>query len=76
MANGTVNYPIMGGIEYLDIFGEEPSAIEQAYAIFANVIKLDDEGNVLNAKYAEKRPAQYLRSYCDSSYVVEPPFED
>jgi hypothetical protein len=31
---------------------------------------------VLNAKYAEKRATDYLRAYCDPSFVVEPPFED
>lgn len=75
IANGTVGYPLMEGVDYLDIFGEEPSAIEQVYAIFANVIELDESGNVMNADYAQRRAAQYLRSYCDSSYFVDPPFE-
>ena len=60
----------------MDLFGEEPSAIEQAFAIFANVIELDEKGNVMNAKYAEKRAVDYIRSYCDSEFQVEPPYQE
>ena len=63
-------------IDYIGLYGEEPSAIEQAYAIFANVIELDENGVVLNAKYAEKRAVDYIRSYCDSTFKVQPPYED
>ena len=74
MASGT-QYQLQG-VDYLKFYGEEPSAIEQAYAIFANVIELDENGEVLNAKYAEKRAVDYIRSYCDASFKVEPPYED
>lgn len=73
MASGTQN--TLEGIDYLSLYGEEPSAIEQVYAIFANVIELDEKGNVINAKYAEKRATDYLRFYFDSSFKVEPPYE-
>lgn len=74
MASGT-QYTLKG-IDYLSLYGEEPSAIEQVYAIYANVIELDEKGYVLNAKYAEKRATDYLRAYCDSTFIVEPPYED
>ena len=74
MASGT-HYQLKD-IDYLKLYGEEPSAIEQAYAIFANVIELDSEGTVLNAKYAEKRAVDYIRSYCDPNFKVAPPYED
>ncbi|MDO7875618.1 hypothetical protein Q5H93_12815 [Hymenobacter sp. ASUV-10] len=74
MASGT--HELLRGIEYLDLYGEEPSAIEQAFAIYANVLELDAEGEVLNAAYAEQRATQYIRAYCDPEVVVEPPFED
>lgn len=60
----------------MSLYGEDPSAIELAFAIFANVIELDNDGNVLNAKYAEKRAVDSIRSYCDPSFEVEPPYED
>jgi len=74
MASGTQN--TLDGINYLSLYGEEPSAIEQVFAIYANVIELDEDGNVVNAKYAEKRATDYLRSYCDSDFKVEPEYED
>ena len=74
MASGT-HYELEG-IDYLELYRGEPSAIEQAYAIYANVIEIDENGIVLNAKYAEKRATQYIRSYCDQTYEAEPPFED
>jgi hypothetical protein len=74
MASGTHFY--LEGVDYLDLYGKEPSAIEQAFAIYVNVIELDENGTVLNAKYAEKRAADYLRSYCDPDFEVDPPFAD
>ncbi|MCB0446087.1 MAG: hypothetical protein KDD03_00975 [Gelidibacter sp.] len=74
LASGT-HYQLKG-IDYLDLFGNEPSAIEQSFAIFTNVIQMDEDGNVLNAKYAEKRAGDFIRAYCDSSFKVEPPYED
>ncbi len=74
MASGT--HYNLEGVDYLSLYGNEPSAIEMTFAIFANVIELDEEGNVLNRKYAEERATNYLRSYCDSNYKVEPPLEE
>ncbi len=74
MASGTQN--TLEGIDYLELYGKEPSAFEQVFAIYANVLELDEDGNVLNAKYAEKRATDYLRRYCDSDFVVDPPYED
>jgi hypothetical protein len=76
IANGTVGHPLLEGVEYSSLLSDEPSALEQTYAIFANVIEMDSEGTVLNAKHAERRAAQWLRSYFDPAYRVEPPFED
>lgn len=74
MASGT-QYTLEG-VDYLSLYGNEPSAIEQVYAIFANVLELDENGKVLNAHYAQKRATDYLRSYCDPSFKVDPPYED
>lgn len=75
MANGTAGLPLLEGIDYRPEMLASPSVMEQAYAIFANVIELSVDGIPTNAKYAEHRAAQYIRSYCDPTYVVDPPFE-
>lgn len=74
IASGT--HYMLDGVDYFWIYGNEPSAIEQMYAIFINVLELDEEGNVLNSKYAQKRATDYLRAYCDPSFEVIPPYED
>ena len=73
MASGTQD--TLAGVDYLPLYGEEPSAIELVFAIFANVIEMDDAGNVLNAAYAQKRATDSLRAYCDPTFTVDPPYE-
>ena len=74
IANGTVGHPLLDGVDYTVIF-REPSALERAYAIYANVLEFDGTGKVTNEKYAEKRAAQSILSYLDRNYEVIPPFE-
>ena len=74
MANGS--HYMLEGVDDLDLYGSEPSAIEQAFAIYANVIEINEDGTVLNAKYAEERATNYIKSYCDPSFEVQPPFEE
>lgn len=74
MSSGT--HYLLEGIDYVSLHGSEPGAIEQAYAIFANVIEVDETGQVVNAHHAQKRAADYLRAYCDPGFKVDPPFED
>jgi len=74
LASGT--HYMLDGVSYLDCYGNEPSAIEQTYAIFANVLEIDESGNVTNFVHAQKRATDYLRSYCDSNFQVNPAFED
>ena len=75
MANGSVGFPLLDGIEYRQAMLESPSLMEEAYAIFANVIEFNEDGQPVNAKYAEYRAAQCIRRWCDPSYAVIPPFE-
>jgi hypothetical protein len=69
-----VGHPLLDEIDYTCIF-REPSALEQVYAIFANVIELDEKGLVINAKHAERRAAQFILRYV-TGQPVQPPFED
>ncbi|SEC10305.1 DUF7677 family protein [Bradyrhizobium erythrophlei] len=74
LANGTVGHPLLDGVDYSCIF-REPSALEQVMAIYANVLRVDESGQVLNPRAAEMRAAQWIRSYVDRAYTVDPPFE-
>jgi hypothetical protein len=74
MASGS--HYMLEDVDYLRLYGSDPSAIEQAYAIFANVIELDASGKVLNATHAQRRATDYIRSYFDPAFRVDPPFED
>jgi hypothetical protein len=38
--------------------------METCFAIFANVLELDEDGNPINEKYAERRAATWLYQYC------------
>lgn len=74
LANGTVGNPILKNINYFDEFKESPSLLESVYAVFINNLELDENGNVLNEKYAEQRAAQYIKQYCVKDYHAEPAF--
>ena len=74
MASGS--HYMLEDVSYLELYGNDPSAIEMAYAIFANVLEMDEAGEVLNFTYAQKRATDYLRSYCNPSFQVSPPYED
>jgi hypothetical protein len=74
LANGTVGHPVLNGVDYAEIFSE-PSALEMAFAIWANHVRLDEDGVVIDANRGETRAAQFIRSYLDPTFVVEPPFE-
>lgn len=74
MASGT--HYMLEDINYLSLYGNNPNAIEKVYAIFANVIELDEQGKVVNFTFAQKRATDYLREYCDPGFTVTPPYED
>jgi hypothetical protein len=76
LANGTLHSDILPGTQNYSSILSEASALEQIFAIWANVLELDESGKVTNAAQASRRAAQYIRSLIDGSYFVEPPFED
>lgn len=73
MSSGT--HYMLKGVDYMPLYGTHPSAIEQAYAIFANVICLDANGSVINFEYAQKRATDYIHAFLDPSFKVVPEFE-
>lgn len=64
VARGSVGHPMLDGINYWDELKDSPSQMEACFAIFANVLELDDQGEPANEKYAERRAALWLYQYC------------
>ena len=52
------------GINYRDKLKDSSTQMEICFAIFANVLELDDQGEQVNEKYAERRAATWLYRYC------------
>ena len=74
VARGTVGHPLVDDVDYWSVLREEPSLMETAFAIFANVLILDEEGNPTNPSNAERRAAMWIRQYC-TGVPAEPPIE-
>lgn len=55
---------MLDGINYWDELRDSPSQMETCFAIFVNVLELDDAGDPTNQKYAEARAATWLYKYC------------
>lgn len=75
LANDTIDVDLLEGIDYRPALMQYGSALEMAFAIFTNILEIDEEGRVTNDALAQERVAQWIRHYCDPSYYVEPPFE-
>ncbi|MEQ5110268.1 DUF7677 family protein [Providencia vermicola] len=67
---------MLNGVDYVELCVDEPSLVEQVYAILINTLELDEKGDVINFKHAQKRATDYIRWYVDHSYVIDPPYED
>jgi hypothetical protein len=67
VARGSVGHPLLDGFDYWDDLRDLPSQMETLFAIFANVLELDDEGEPANEKHAERRAAAWLYQYCTGS---------
>ncbi|MGW1616930.1 DUF7677 family protein [Streptomyces sp. NPDC002285] len=75
LGNGTVDPDLLDDIDYKPSLMDFGSTLEMVFAIFTNVLRVNEVGEVLNPGEAQHRAAQWIRSYCDPSYQVDPPFE-
>jgi hypothetical protein len=73
VARGSVGHPMLEGINYRDALRESPSQLEICFAIFANVLELDEYGEPVNEKHAERRAAVWLYQYCTGELPPEEP---
>lgn len=76
VARGSVGHPLLDGIDYWDDLRDSPSQMETLFAVFANVLELDDDGEPVNEKFAERRAALWVFHYCTGRWPDgEPPLE-
>jgi hypothetical protein len=54
---------MLEGIDYWDELRDSPYQMEICFAIFVNVLELDDSGQPANEKYAETRAATWIYKY-------------
>ncbi|GAA2744329.1 MULTISPECIES: DUF7677 family protein [Kitasatospora] len=67
LARGSLGLPVPEGIDFWEELGESPSQAETCFAIFANVLELDEQGEPVNEKHAGRRAATWLYKYCTGS---------
>ena len=73
VARGSVGYPMLEGINYWAELEDSPSQMETCFAIFVNVLELDEQGEPTNEKYAERRAAAWLYRYCTGEWPLGEP---
>jgi hypothetical protein len=76
LANGTVDMELLAHIDYRPALMEQGSALEMVFTIFTNVLQTDSAGKVTNHHLAQRRAAEWIRGYCDTSYEIDPPLQD
>lgn len=74
LTNGSLQVVGLMPVDYRSV-RTDASTIEQAFAIWSNVLEIDADGRVLNEHVASQRAAQYIRQQVDRAYVIDPPLE-
>jgi hypothetical protein len=74
LANGTLDDDVLGDDLAYESLLLEPSVLEQIFAVWGNVVELNERGEVVNAPSVHRRVAQWIRGRIDPTYSVDPPF--
>jgi hypothetical protein len=64
------------GEDYRPWIVQYGSDLEMIYTVFLRNLTIDSSGAVHGADHAARRAAQWIRRYCDATYVVDPPFSE
>ena len=77
LGNGTLDSTgLLHGIDYRADFQRNSNELQLVFAVFTNVLEVDDGGRVTNADDAKRRAAAVVRRYHQPSFVVDPPLAD
>jgi len=75
LANGTLCMDLLEEFDCRSHLLKFGSDLEAVYAIFTNVLDVDERGEVTNYGDDELRAAQWIRRKCDPEYKITPPRE-
>jgi hypothetical protein len=75
LTNGTLNPELLDGIDHRSYLNNPGPELEMAFAIFTNVLHIDDNGLVTNTDAAHHRAAQWILARYDPSYRIDPPLQ-
>jgi hypothetical protein len=75
LTNGTIAPELLDGIDYQPYLNDLGSELEMAFAIFTNVLDINENGLVTNTDAAHRRAAQWIRARHDPSYRIDPPLQ-
>ena len=77
LGNGTLDSGgLLRGVDYRPDIQRNSNELQLVFAVFTNVLQVDDDGRVTNAEYAKQRAAAVVRRYHQPSFVVDPPLAD
>lgn len=77
LGNGTLDGGgLLHGVDYRGDFQKNPNELQLVFAVFTNVLRVDDDGKVVNAAEAGQRAAAVVRRYHQPSFVIQPPLAD
>jgi hypothetical protein len=75
LGNGDLEPELLGGIDYVPGLFNCGSTLEAIYAVFSNVLMIDQDGRPANKERASFRAAQCVKQWCVPEYEPEPRFE-
>jgi hypothetical protein len=70
LAEGTLVLELLEDFDYRAAIMSYGSGLEKVFAIFANVLDVDEAGAVTNYGEAEYRAAQWIRMVCDARSLL------
>jgi hypothetical protein len=68
---GILEPAVLGSLDYVALSWN----YESIFAVFSNVLKIDQNGKPVNLDESRHRTAQYIRMEIDRDYSVTPPFQ-
>jgi hypothetical protein len=74
LGDGRLQPDLLADIDYVPGLFNCGSTLEAIYAVFSNVLTIDERGNPTNQERAYFRAAQCVKQWCVPGYRVEPQF--